>query len=408
MPLKIKDNIKITNNIGKIFLNKNTSKKNHSKIFKIIDKIKNDIDIKDNPLHFFSKQFQSYNNKKELNKFKKFKTIIVVGMGGSILGLEAIYSFLKLKINKEVIFLDNLDTNKINRIFKKNILKNSLFILISKSGNTIETLINVNILGKKNISKNNTIIITERKNNALKKFSDDKNILFIEHKKNIGGRYSVLSEVGMVPAYILGLNPQKFKFEIKKFLKKKSNNTLIDNAEKNSQLYLNKKINSIVFLNYHSSLNGFIFWLQQLLSESLGKKEKGLLPTISPAPKDHHSLLQLYLDGPKDKVFYIFSVKETNDKKMTNNFFYNKFKYLKNKKISDIINSQKEALLKVFKQKNIPYKEIYINKVSEKTLGELFGFFMLETVIVAELINVNPYNQPAVEGVKLFTKQALN
>ena len=126
-----------------------------------------------------------------------------------------------------------------------------------------------------------------------------KKILLIEHKNYIGGRYSVLSEVGMVPAYFMGLKIKFFRKNLLSFFKSKKKNFLIDNVSKLTHIYKTKKINSIILLNYAPEVNNFLYWLQQLIAESLGKKGKGIIPIVSPAPKDHHSLMQLYLDGPK-------------------------------------------------------------------------------------------------------------
>ena len=132
-------------------------------------------------------------------------------MGGSILGSEAIYCFLKSKINKQVYFFDDIDFER-NIKIKKNIdLKKTLFLIISKSGNTIETISNLISLEILKKNKKNIIIISERKNNYLFNLSKKLNLFYIEHKKIIGGRYSVLSEVGIVPAYLMGLNINKQK-----------------------------------------------------------------------------------------------------------------------------------------------------------------------------------------------------
>ena len=151
-----------------------------------------------------------------------------------------------------------------------------------------------------------------------------------------------------------------------------------------------------------------IFWIQQLISESLGKKGFGLLPVISECPKDHHSLLQLYLDGPRDKIFYIFSSKKNNKEKKIKNLFGKKLDYLNNKSMDRIITAQKEALIKTLKNKNIPFRKIEINSFSESSLGNIFSYFIFETILLGKLTKVNPFDQPSVEQVKLLTKKILN
>jgi len=403
----VKKNFVIKNNINKKYFKNSLYLKDKKKLNKIIKNILNNIDNKENTLNILGKKIILDINRSNLKKFTKYKSIILIGMGGSTLGAQAIYFLLKQKIKKNFLFLDNLDQLKIEKI-KKNInLKQSFFIIISKSGNTIETLINSSLLEDKITSKN-TIIITEQKNNLLNTFARNKKILHINHKNYIGGRFSVLSEVGMVPAYFMGLKIESFRKKLLSFFKPKENLILTESAVKLAHIYSLKKIKSIVFLNYSPQLNKFLHWCQQLIAESLGKNGKGILPVVSPAPRDHHSLLQLYLDGPKDKFFYIFSLNMNKNMKITSNVFGKAFKFTQNKQLSDIIESQKKALTNILRIKKIPFREFKINKINEEAIGELFSYFMLETVLVGKLIGVNPFNQPAVEEVKILTKKYLS
>ena len=168
-----------------------------------------------------------------------------------------------------------------------------------------------------------------------------------------------------------------------------------------------KKFKNVIFLNYVPQLEKFLYWSQQLIAESLGKKNLGFLPVISNVPKDHHSLLQLYLDGPKDKIFTIFSFKGNKNQKIKNKNLKNSLNFLNNKTLSKIKEAQKNALIKSFKKNNIPFREFKIQSISEKTLSELFSFYILETFLIGKLANIDPFNQPAVEQVKNYTKQLL-
>ena len=400
-------NILIKNNIGKNYFNNNLYKKDKKKVTKVIKNIFLNLDKKKNTLHILSKKFDLELNYSKLKNFQNFKNVILIGMGGSILGAKAIYSFLEKRIKKKFIFLDNLDQIKVKKI-KKNInLKKSLFIIISKSGNTLETLVNTNLF-KNSINHANAIIITEKKTNLLNSFAKSKKILQINHKNFVGGRYSVLSEVGMLPAYLMGLKLSLFRKDILNFFKLKQNMFLIDSIIKLGHIYKSKKINSIILLNYAPELNEFLHWFQQLVAESLGKKGKGLLPFVSPAPRDHHSLLQLYLDGPKDKLFYIFSSNLNEKMKINKNLFGKNFKFAENKELSNVRMAQKNALIQALKNKNIPYREFKIKRNNEETLGELFSYFILETVLIGDFIGINAFNQPGVEEVKILTKKYLS
>ena len=279
--------------------------------------------------------------------------------------------------------------------------------MISKSGNTRETLVNSNVF-KDKINNRNTIIITEKKNNLLNLFAKNKNILLIDHKDYIGGRYSVLSEVGMLPAYFMGLKINILRKNLLSFLNYKEKNLFLDSVIKLSHIYKYKKINSLILLNYAPEVNDFLYWLQQLMAESLGKKGMGILPVVSPAPRDHHSLMQLYLDGPKDKLFYIFSLKLNKKMKINPKIFGKNFSYAENKDLSKIKDAQKNALIKVFKKKNIPYVEFEIKNKEEETIGELFSYFIMKIALIGNLINVDPFDQPAVEQVKVLTKRHLS
>ena len=233
------------------------------------------------------------------------------------------------------------------------------------------------------------------------------NIFFIEHRKNVGGRYSVLTEVGIVPAYLMGANIKKLRSKMSDFLTNKNKKYLKTITTTLAYLAYSKNMNNLIFLNYVPKLEKFLYWCQQLIAESLGKKGKGFLPVVSNVPKDHHSLLQLYLDGPKDKLFYIFSSKikskaiiRSMDKKDQNSF-------LNNKQMSAVKNAQKKALIKAFTKKKIIFREFIIEDNNEEMLCKLFTYFMIETVIVGKLLNIDPFDQPAVEEVKIFTKKLL-
>ena len=292
----------------------------NTQIKKAFDKIFNEIndrcDDTKNTYHVLSKKFNFDFKINYLKKYKKFKNIVIIGMGGSVLGSNAICDFLKHKIKKKVTFFDNLDKEKLSRFKKNNNVSNCLFIIISKSGNTIETLSNLKGFNILKLNAKNIIIITEKRKNILNTIAKKYNLFFIEHKNFLGGRYSVLSEVGIIPSFLMGINIIKLRSNLKKYLKDKNKLFLKKSSLALSEIINKKKYRNLIFLNYSPKLEKFLFWCQQLIAESLGKKGKGFLPTVSNAPKDHHSLLQLYLEGPKDKIFYIFSEKETSRNKL--------------------------------------------------------------------------------------------
>ena len=283
------------------------NKKINKKFSNILNNIVINLDKSKNVFNSLSNQFTLSCKLKDLNKFKRFNTVVVIGMGGSILGAEAIYHFLKKKIKKKFLFLNNIDEEELKVIKDKKNLNKILFIIISKSGNTVETLSNIRALKIIKKGSKNIIIISEKKQNPLYLLAKKNKLFHIEHKSYIGGRYSVLSEVGLVPAYLMGVNVLRLRKNLLNHFSGKNKNYLKDNSIKLARILQKKKFKTLIFFNYVPQLNQFLYWNQQLIAESLGKKGKGFLPIISPAPKDHHSLLQLYLDGPEDKLFYVLA-----------------------------------------------------------------------------------------------------
>ena len=356
---------------------------------------------KDNEiLNSLNRNYKNSYTKKTLSKFKNFSEIILIGMGGSILGSRSIYSFLKNKIKKNFYFVDNLEKFF---SFSKN-KKKQINLIISKSGNTLETIVNSNLLIN---NKRKNIFITENKNSYLMNLAKKLKSEIIHHNNYIGGRYSVLSEVGILPADLMGLNTNKFRRL--NFLIKNKNflNSLVLNVSNTLSLLKRKKTNSII-LNYDESSSDLFFWYQQLIAESLGKKSKGILPIVSNMPKDNHSLMQLYIDGFKNNFYTFFFVNENPSKKINNKLLSKSFEYLKNKSVNDVKQAQFKATEKVFQRKNIPFRSFELNKRNEESLGELFVFFILETILLGKAINVNPYDQPSVELIKNETKKILN
>ena len=376
------------------FFNFSANKKNK----KIFLKLKSILKKNDQLIQSFRKTYKdsfNYKNLKSLNKNLDYR---VIGMGGSTLGTQAIYDFLRKKIKKKFIFIDNLQSK--TKISSRKSFNN---IVVSKSGNTIETIVNFNtLIGK----KDKNLIITENKNSYLKQIANKLKCEVVDHNNYIGGRYSVLSEVGMLPSELMGLNPRSFR-QLNTIVKnKKYIEALIKNVC-NIIFYLkNKKFNSVI-INYDKSSTNLFNWYQQLVAESLGKKKLGILPIVSNMPKDNHSVMQLYLDGFENNFFTFFFVKENNSTKVNNKTILSDLNYLKNKDVNEVMYAQKNATETVFKKKKIPFRSFEINKRDEKTLGELFCFFMLETILIGKCLNVNPFDQPAVELIKTETKKIL-
>ena len=381
-------NIKIKN-----FLSKKKVLNQKNKIYSLFKTlIKSDNQI----LSSLEKSYKDSYSKKIILGLKNINDINLIGMGGSALGAKAIFNFLKPK--KKFNFIDNFS----NFSFKQNDSKN-INLVISKSGNTMETISNLSVLINKS---NKNIFITENKKSYLMRLANKLKAEVIHHNNFIGGRYSVLSEVGMLPAELMGFKPKKFR-RLNYLLKdKKFIDSLIQGVSNILTLNKNNITNSII-LNYDDRSNDLFSWYQQLVAESLGKKNKGILPVISVMPRDNHSLMQFYLDGTKNNFFTLFFVTEKNSKKINNKSILKSHSYLKNKSLNDISFSQFCATENVFKKKKLPFRSFIIQKRNEEVLGELFTFFILETILLGMAMKINPYDQPAVELIKTDTTKIL-
>ena len=375
----------------------NFKKKNNQKIKKLFFEILQKKNSSYRVINTFSNNYQYSYNKKNIARFKKYKTLSIFGLGGSSLCIKAIYNFLRLKIKKKVYFYDNLNV-AVPKIDKNK----NLDIVISKSGSTLETIVNQNIF-----SKSKKLFITENKKSYLNDLAKKLKSEIIEHRNFVGGRYSALSEVGMLPAELLGLKSVKFKKFDNLIKNKDFMNTLINNVDMMHKLHSLGKTNSVI-LNFDSSLTSLLEWYQQLLSESLGKKGKGFFPIISNLPRDNHSLMQLYLDGNKNNFYTIFDIVDHNTPKIKNKNLAKGYNFLKNKSIKSVMIAQREAVKKVFQKQGLKFRNFEIFNKDEESLGIIFTYFMLETILLGKLMKLNPFDQPAVESIKKETKKVLS
>ena len=378
---------------GISFINYKTKVNSH----KIRNKLRQILKEKNQVIKSLTLDYKNSFDKTLVKKYERFSNFRIIGLGGSILGSQAIYQFLKSKIKKNFFFIDNL--NPKIRIDKK---KKFVNIVVSKSGKTIETVANINVLLNK---KDKNIFITENKINYLHQLAQTLKNEIIHHNNFIGGRYSVLSEVGMLPAELMNLKTSRFKQFNALIKNKKFINNLVTNVSSILDFQKKKKFNSVI-INYDEKSEGLFKWYQQLVAESLGKDKKGILPIISNMPKDNHSVMQLYLDGFQNNFYTFFYVNEKKSEKIKNGLLFSQ-NFLKDKNFSNILFAQKKATENIFKKKKIPFRSFEIKQRNEKTLGELFTFFILETILIAKCLNLNPYNQPAVELVKNETEKIL-
>ena len=359
---------------------------------------------------------------KEVKKISKnvknvFEHYCIVGIGGSTLGSQALINILPEKKKNRFFFYENIDPISFEDSLKKHNLKKTIFIIISKSGFTAETLALFGALIeiyersklKKYISRN-FICITEKKYSPLSYIAKELKIRSIVHNKNIGGRFSVFSNVGLFPAYLAGFNTNLFIRGAREVLFDAINGSYkFHIAGAMSTILLNdlKKMNINVLFTYSDYLLKFGSWYKQLWSESIGKNSFSTTPMHSIGAIDQHSQIQLYLDGPKDKYFTFITTEHNKKGLLINNKILKKseLSYLSGKKIGDLMQAEQKATIQTLINKKIPIREIFIKEINEKTLGSLMMHFVLETIFASRILKINAFDQPAVERGKILTKK---
>lgn len=321
---------------------------------------------------------------------KKFKHLAVIGMGGASLGAKALTEALK----KKIIFLDNVDPDFFHNQLNGIDLKKALFLFISKSGETIEVISLAKILIKKIGTPQNFLVVTDKINGTLGQLARRHRIATLPSPKNVPGRFSVLSIVGLLPAKLAGVNISKVHEGAQKTNWKEAYHLAC-----HQYLEYQQKKNITVFFPYAEALHSFSDWYIQLLAESVGKSKRiGLTPTKAMGVKDQHSQLQLFLDGPDDK-FTIFLKTEMNgyDERIPEQ------KYT----LQKLFDAEYQGVKSAFKKRGKSFGELLVNRLDEETLGQLFFFFELEVAFLGALLKINIKNQPAVELSKRITKTLL-
>ena len=365
-----------------------------------------------------------YQDTKDIKDFAanvKQKHIAVIGIGGSSLGAFAIYDFLKRthQYDKSLTFFETTDPIDINARIKKLNLEDTLFIVISKSGTTIETISIFKYLHTKTvIDKSNCIIISET-DSKLTAYANKHNMKTFEIPKNVGGRFSVFSAVGLVPLACVGVDIDQLLLGCQKV-----SNSFFEKGEfyepimeKARFIVENRhRFNINVLFSYSSSLDGFNKWYVQLWGESLGKlninkTRQAFTPIGLIGPVDQHSFLQLIAEGKRDKTVTFIKVESRDDNTKippVNIESLEELNYLDNLSFNDLITYQADATIQAIDDmKDIPYDVITIDKVDEYHLARLMFSYQLLTSIVGKFVQINTYDQPGVESGKIILKDKL-
>ena len=358
---------------------------------------------------------------KEYSKTVKQTNIVVIGIGGSTLGTYAIFKFLKhsKNLSKQLYFLETTDPIDIKSKIEAIDLEDTFFIVISKSGTTLETVSifkYVNSLVK--CDKNNTLVITEY-DSKLNEYAVANEMKTFDIPKNVGGRFSVFSAVGLLPLTIVGIDIDKLLLGAKEvydsfFQKKEYYSRLLKKARFFAEYKNSFNIN--VIFSYSSRLEGFNKWYIQLWGESLGKVDinltrQGLTPIGIIGPVDQHSFLQLIVEGRRDKTVTVIKVDDFDSNLKIPNIKLDgleELDYINDIEFSDLINMQADSTIEALNDLNdIPCDVITIDGVSEKSIASLMYRYELLTSIVAKFLYINAYDQPGVEAGKIILKEKL-
>ena len=357
--------------------------------------------------------------------------VCLFGIGGSSLGAQTLAQLVGFATpgfawpdgQPNFHILENLDAQTFAATLGRLNLKTTRFLVISKSGGTAEPMMQflsaiaaLQTAGMDGELKDRFLVVTEPKDNPLRRLAERLELPIFDHDPNVGGRYSVLSVVGLLPAMMMGLDPVKIREGAASVL-----DPILAGAPPSEippaigasiilGLVQQHGINASVLMPYLDRLEKFAMWYRQLWGESLGKEGHGTTPVRDLGPVDQHSQLQLYLGGPNDKVFTVLmgAVAGTGatitDKQSGGD---PDLSYLVNRTMGDLTDAEQRATADTLAANGRPVRVMKLDRLDEATMGALMMHFMLETIISAHLMGINAFDQPAVEEGKVLARKLL-
>ena len=358
--------------------------------------------------------------------FSHKKHFVQIGIGGSALGPQMLISSLAKSTDKTFSLFDNIDSDYLTKELEKISLKNSIFYVVSKSGGTAETIacysIIRNHLIKEGISekefKDFFVFCTDPENGQLREHVLKNNYRSLSIEENIGGRFSVLSPVGLFPACFMGIDIEKLYIGANQLHQdilsdQFSNNPLLQTAS--SLISLLPECHETVMMPYSSQLRDFSFWFVQLWAESLGKfseeskTEVGLTPIPAYGATDQHAQMQLFMEGPKNKCIFMLNIKNKNTNfSLDSGLELEAAKKLEKFTMNELIEAEYQGSLMALKENSRNVISIDISELTEESLAELILFFECLTCVIGQYLKINPFNQPGVEKGKKYTFEYLN
>lgn len=348
---------------------------------------------------------------------ERFKRVVLIGIGGSSLGARAL-AVLAADPDLELVVPDNLDSDMMASVLRTDDLAHTGFLLVSKSGGTVEPLaqaiaavsaVQAHLGGA--ATARHFLAITEQGDGALRRLAFRINAPVLDHDPDIGGRFSVLSLVGMLPTMMLGLDAGAVRAGASEVLEQAMATTNSSPAMGAAvQVALQRLgLGQSILLSYGEAFQPFALWYRQMWAESLGKRGQGTTPIAALGPVDQHSQLQLYLQGPLDKIFTVLTVCQagrgpTVDTNLAEDLGLD---YMAGRTIGDLVGAMQSATADTLIKHGRPLRRLSVERLDERTLGALFMHFMLETLFAADLMGVDPFGQPAVEESKILARQYL-
>ncbi len=358
--------------------------------------------------------------------------LFVLGTGGSSLGAQALAQLsgwgtqAHLQKGARIHFLDNLDASTMTAVLTNCDLRSTRFLVVSKSGSTIETIMQllaamsaIETAGGSKYMKHHFAVLTEPekngKPNPLRAFALEHGFPIIDHDTGVGGRFSVLTNVGLLPARLVGLDGRAVRAGAAKILapilagRKACDVPSAVGAAVSLALQSEQGADIGIFMAYADRLERLLAWHVQLWAESLGKQGRGTTPVKALGPVDQHSQLQLYLAGPKDKLYNLFLTEPAGKgPEILPSIATGEFEFLAGYRVGDLVDAEQRATADTLMRNGRPVRLFNIEKLDEETFGALFMHFMLETIIAGRMLGIDPFDQPAVEEGKILAKKYLS
>jgi glucose-6-phosphate isomerase len=353
------------------------------------------------------------------NQMQGKKYFVHVGIGGSALGPEMLLKALGTPSGVEFIFLNNIDPDDMQRSLEKVNLKEAVIYIVSKSGTTAETVAAMSILLSEvekcgipqSSYQDHFVFCTDPEKGDLRKLAKEWKVRTLSVPSNVGGRYSVLTPVGFLPALFAGIEVEdllKGAEDIQKHLfDAKVGKEFFDLAFWIKDLH-DKGVHQTVMMPYSSLLKEFGAWFVQLWAESLGKEGKGLTPIPAYGATDQHSQMQLFMEGPADKILFLIEVEKfQHDYALKNTVQGESFKLLSPFNLSQLMKAEFEGTLEALKENKRHVVHFKVPSLQENNLGQLILFSECLTVLVGKMLQIDPFNQPGVEAGKKYANSWL-